>query len=77
MTLVLVKLLLFGTTPMFLEKLGLDSLADLPPLGDFIPGADLVEVLEQGLRPMGGVMDLRDVDAQATSETDAIDHRSE
>src|SRR5262249_35644759 len=41
----------FGTTPMFLEKLGLDSLEDLPPLGDFIPDADLVEMLEQGLRP--------------------------
>ena len=44
--------LLFGTTQSFLEKLGMASLADLPPLGDFIPGADLVEVLEQGLRPM-------------------------
>lgn len=49
--------ILFGTTPMFLDKLGLDSLADLPPLGDFIPGPDLVEILEQGLRP-GGLMDL-------------------
>ena len=35
----------------FLEKLGLDSLDDLPPLGDFVPGADVVEALEQGLRP--------------------------
>lgn len=50
---------LFGTTPLFLEKLGIASLADLPPLGDFIPGADLVEVLEQGLRPSAAV-DLRD-----------------
>jgi segregation and condensation protein B len=41
---------LFGTTTMFLEKLGLDSLDDLPPLGDFVPGADVVEALEQGLR---------------------------
>ena len=42
---------LFGTTPLFLERLGLDGIADLPPLGDFVPGADVVEILEQGLRP--------------------------
>ncbi len=41
---------LFGTTQHFLERLGLDSLADLPPLGDFVPGADVVEALEHGLR---------------------------
>ena len=41
---------LFGTTRMFLEKLGLDSLDDLPPLGEFVPGADAVEALEAGLR---------------------------
>jgi segregation and condensation protein B len=41
---------LFGTTRMFLEKLGLDSLDGLPPLGDFAPGPELVEVLEAGLR---------------------------
>ena len=41
---------LFGTTPLFLERLGLDSLDDLPPLADFVPGADVVEALEQGLR---------------------------
>lgn len=42
---------LFGTTAMFLEKLGLDSLADLPPLGDFVPDAATVEAFETGLRP--------------------------
>jgi segregation and condensation protein B len=41
---------LFGTTPLFLERLGLNSLDELPSLGDFIPGADVVELLEQGLR---------------------------
>jgi segregation and condensation protein B len=41
---------LWGTTPLFLERLGLDSLADLPPLAEFGPGADVVEALEQGLR---------------------------
>jgi segregation and condensation protein B len=44
---------LWGTTPLFLEKLGLDSLDDLPPLGEFVPGADVVEALETTLRPAG------------------------
>src|SRR3954467_10699772 len=42
--------ILFGTTPLFLEKLGLDSLADLPTIAEFVPGADVVEALEHGLR---------------------------
>jgi segregation and condensation protein B len=41
---------LFGTTPLFLERLGLATLDDLPPLGQFVPGADVVEALEEGLR---------------------------
>jgi len=41
---------LFGTTTLFLERLGLDSLADLPSLTEFVPGADVVEALEAGLR---------------------------
>ena len=42
--------ILYGTTSTFLEKLGLNSLGDLPPIADFVPGADVVEALEQGLR---------------------------
>lgn len=41
---------MFATTPLFLEKLGLNDVDELPSLGDFIPGADVVELLEQGLR---------------------------
>lgn len=41
---------LFGTTALFLERLGLDSVADLPKVADFVPGADVVEALEAGLR---------------------------
>ncbi len=41
---------LFGTTQTFLEKLGIDSLADLPPLADFMPDAHIVEALERGLQ---------------------------
>jgi segregation and condensation protein B len=40
---------LFGTTSVFLEKLGLDSLDDLPAIAEFIPGADVVEALDAGL----------------------------
>jgi segregation and condensation protein B len=42
--------ILFGTTAQFLEKLGIDSLDDLPPIAEFIPDADVVEALERGLR---------------------------
>ena len=42
--------ILYGTTQMFLEKLGLNSLSDLPPIAEFVPGADVVEALEHGLR---------------------------
>ncbi len=41
--------ILYGTSRLFLERLGVDSLADLPPLADFVPGADVVEALERGL----------------------------
>jgi segregation and condensation protein B len=44
---------LYGTTQMFLEKLGLDDVEELPPLGEFVPGADVFEALERGLRPEG------------------------
>ncbi|MFA5882322.1 MAG: SMC-Scp complex subunit ScpB [Acidimicrobiia bacterium] len=40
----------YGTTPRFLERLGLASLAELPSLGDFVPGPEVVEALERGLR---------------------------
>ena len=42
---------LYGTSKQFLERLGLDSLDDLPGLGQFVPGAEVVEALEQGLLP--------------------------
>jgi segregation and condensation protein B len=45
---------LYGTTRLFLERLGLDTLDGLPPLGDYVPTAEVVEALEQGLRPEPG-----------------------
>ena len=41
---------LFGTTPLFLERLGIASLEDLPSIADFIPDASVVETLERSLR---------------------------
>lgn len=41
---------LFGTTPQFLERLGINSISDLPSVAEFVPGADVVEALEHGLR---------------------------
>lgn len=41
---------LFGTTPLFLERLGLDALDDLPALADFVPEAGVMEALERGLQ---------------------------
>lgn len=41
---------LFGTTELFLERLGLDRLEDLPPIAAFVPGPEVVEALEHGLR---------------------------
>ena len=41
---------LWATTPLFLEKLGIDSINDLPPIAEFMPEADVVEALELGLR---------------------------
>ncbi len=53
---------LFGTTPTFLERMGLDSLAQLPAIAEFVPGADVVEALEHGLR------------IEAAAELPALDH---
>jgi segregation and condensation protein B len=41
---------LHGTTALFLENIGIDSLSDLPDLGEFVPAPDIVEALEHGLR---------------------------
>lgn len=45
--------IMYGTTQTFLERMGLMSLADLPPIAGFVPGPDVVEALDRGLRPGG------------------------
>jgi segregation and condensation protein B len=58
---------MFGTTRALLEKLGVDSLSDLPALGDFVPVADVVEQLERGLRPDGPTLPERLGDIEHTN----------
>ena len=41
---------MFGTTQLFLEKLGLASIEKLPGISEFVPDASVVEALEMGLR---------------------------
>lgn len=53
---------LYGTTAVFLEKLGLNSLDELPALGDFVPSAEVYEALEKGLRPEASAGDDLQVD---------------
>jgi segregation and condensation protein B len=49
--------ILYGTTDLFMEKMGLRSLSDLPPLADHVPGPDVVEILERPFRPEGSSND--------------------
>lgn len=41
---------LYGTTTLLLEKLGLDSIAQLPALAQFVPGPEIMDALERSLR---------------------------
>ena len=54
---------LYGTTQEFLERMGVDSVAGLPPLGEFVPGPEVVEALERSLRVVSD-----DVTISATEE---------
>jgi segregation and condensation protein B len=42
---------LYGTTAAFLERLGLGSIGDMPPVEDLLPGSEAMEQLEVRLRP--------------------------
>jgi segregation and condensation protein B len=58
---------LYGTTREFLERIGLPSLDALPPLGDFVPDASVVEALERGLRVSQDPMPIDDAVESADS----------
>jgi segregation and condensation protein B len=57
---------LWGTTPLFLEKLGLASLDDLPSVASFVPDATLVEALEKTLR-----VNPDDAETEAVTQVDS------
>jgi segregation and condensation protein B len=46
---------LFATTDLFLERLGLDSLAQLPPVEDFLPGPEVAGEMELDLQASLGL----------------------
>jgi segregation and condensation protein B len=60
--------IMYGTTSAFLEKLGLDSVDQLPPLGAFVPGADVVEQLERTLRVSAVDADAEPIDADERAD---------
>ena len=65
---------LWGTTELFLEKLGLASLSDMPPIASFVPDASIVEALEKTLRieaPAEVVAAVEGSDTQADTESPA------
>jgi segregation and condensation protein B len=64
--------ILYGTTTAFLERLGLDSLDELPSLAEFIPDASVVEALERGLhlRPEAEAAGEAEVESGATRSTE-------
>ncbi|MGD9798179.1 MAG: SMC-Scp complex subunit ScpB [Acidimicrobiia bacterium] len=67
---------LFGTTRLFLERLGLDGLDDLPALAAFVPGPEVMEALEAGLRVSSDdvlVVDAGDDDGDGSTDFDAGD----
>jgi segregation and condensation protein B len=49
---------MWGTTQLFLEKLGIATLEDLPPIASFVPDASIVETLEKTLRAAAEVEEL-------------------
>ena len=61
--------ILYGTTRLFLERMGLNSIADLPTLSEFVPGAEVVEALERGLRIVPASSHLDDEPAAGSVES--------
>lgn len=61
--------MLYGTTQLFLERLGIDSTADLAPLADFVPGPEVVDSLERNLRVFGDVVAATQESASDAGET--------
>ncbi len=69
--------ILYGTTPLFLERLSLDRVEDLPPLGQFVPDGNVLESIERTLLadgdPRRRVRTNAPVDPGQVDPTEAID----
>jgi len=68
---------LFGTTPFFLEQVGMNSVDELPSLGEFVPSAQVVEALEQTLRVDLDDTDPADVEPDPPALDDMLDFSPE
>ena len=70
---------LYGTTTLLLERLGLDRIDQLPPLAQFVPGPEVMDALERSLRadPGGGRNSAATDDDEDDPERDggAVDER--
>lgn len=64
---------MWGTTPLFLEKLGIATLDDLPPIASFVPDASIVETLEKTLRAAAEVEELASAVDAGDASNDAGD----
>jgi segregation and condensation protein B len=67
---------LYGTTALLVERLGLDRIEDLPPLADFVPGPEIMDVLEQSLRAGGDGRSQRGGESGARLEASPDDWES-
>ncbi len=56
---------LYGTTSLLLERLGLDHIDQLPALAQFVPGAEIMDVLERSLRAEPARMEQPEGDGSA------------
>ncbi len=66
---------LYGTTPFFCERLGIASVEDLPELGDFVPSAEVLEVLERTLTSADEAPDI-DLTDEAAPLIDLTDDKT-
>jgi segregation and condensation protein B len=63
--------ILYGTTEIFLDRLGLASLEELPPIEEFLPTVDVANELADASTE--DVSDLEDVDAEIFDESAEVE----
>ncbi len=63
---------LYGTTAGFLERFGLNSLDELPPLENFEPDAETVERIQRSLGSSGPAASFPETDKASVAEEEAV-----